>query len=232
MAHTANYQLLLASTSTMPGERFLAYLSEELNTLFGHTRTITFIPYARPSGMSWDSYTRHARQTLAALGYSVKGIHQWENPLDAIRESEAFFTGGGNTFALVHSLHGFGLMEALARRLAEGVPYLGCSAGTNIAGLSMQTTNDMPVVYPASFKTMGILPFNINKKEFYICAIYNDVNNPALIKRHLRNLKDNLSDYLLEYVSQNEDIKQDFLFNNITDEEMDNLFSFSTLSQF
>ena len=74
MAHTANYQLLLASTSTMPGERFLAYLSEELNTLFGHTRTITFIPYARPSGMSWDSYTRHARQTLAALGYSVKKI--------------------------------------------------------------------------------------------------------------------------------------------------------------
>ena len=162
MAHTANYQLLLASTSTMPGERFLAYLSEELNTLFGHTRTITFIPYARPSGMSWDSYTRHARQTLAALGYSVKGIHQWDNPLDAIQESEAFFTGGGNTFALVHSLHEFGLMEALARRLAEGTPYLGCSAGTNIAGLSMQTTNDMPVVYPASFKTMGILPFNIN----------------------------------------------------------------------
>jgi hypothetical protein len=81
--------------------------------------------------------------------------------------------------------------------------------------------------FDTSDQGIYILPFNINKKEFYICAIYNDVNNPALLKRHLRNLKANLSNYLLEYVSQNEDIKQDFLFNNITDEEMDNLFSFS-----
>ena len=72
-----------------------------------------------------------------------------------------------------------------------------------------------------------ILPFNINKKDFYICGIYDDVNNPALLKRNLRNLKNNLSNYLLEHCSQNEDIRQDFLFNNITDKEMDNLFSFS-----
>jgi dipeptidase E len=162
MASIPNYQLLLASTSTMPGERFLAYLSDEFPPLFGRAKTITFIPYARPSGMSWDSYTRHARQTLAPMGYNVRGIHQWDDPLIALQESEAFFTGGGNTFALVNSLHEYGLMEALAHRLAAGIPYLGCSAGTNIAGQNMQTTNDMPVVYPPSFETMGILPFNIN----------------------------------------------------------------------
>lgn len=86
---------------------------------------------------------------------------------------------------------------------------------------------DFRLSFDTSNKGIYILPFNINKKDFYICGIYSDVNNPALLKRNLRNLKENLSNYLLEYCSQNEDIRQDFLFNNITDEEMDNLFSFS-----
>ena len=86
---------------------------------------------------------------------------------------------------------------------------------------------DFRLSFDTSNQGIYILPFNINKKDFYICAIYDDVNNPALLKRHLRNLKDNLSDYLLECCSQNDDIKQDFLFDNITDEEMNNLFSFS-----
>lgn len=154
--------LILASTSTLFGGEYLAYLKDVLVEHFEGIKTLTFIPYARPSGISYDDYTARAFNFFKDLGIEAKGLHTFSNPIKAIEESEAFFTGGGNTFLLVKSLHEQGLMQPLKDKLLTGIPYLGCSAGTNIAGISMKTTNDMPIVYPSSFDTLGIVSFNIN----------------------------------------------------------------------
>lgn len=154
--------LLLASTSTLFGGEYLAYLKDALVEHFKGIRTITFIPYARPSGISHDDYTAKAATFFEGMGIEVKGLHTFSDPIKAIADSEAFFTGGGNTFLLVKALHEQHLMPRLKEKLLQGVPYLGCSAGTNIGGISMRTTNDMPIVYPPSFDTLGLVPFNIN----------------------------------------------------------------------
>ena len=154
--------LILASTSTLFGGEYLAYLKDVLVEHFKGIKTITFIPYARPSGISHDDYTAKADVFFKELGITVNGLHTYSDPIQAIADSEAFFTGGGNTFLLVKTLHEQGLMQPLKDKLLQGSPYLGCSAGTNIAGTSMQTTNDMPIVYPPSFTTLGLVPFNIN----------------------------------------------------------------------
>lgn len=154
--------LILASTSTLFGGEYLTYLKDVLVEHFNGVKAITFIPFARPLGISHYEYTTRAATFFKDLGIDVKGLHTFSDPVQAIRESEAFFTGGGNTFLLVKTLHEQGLMQPLKEKLLEGVPYLGCSAGTNIGGISMKTTNDMPIVYPPSFDTLGLVPFNIN----------------------------------------------------------------------
>ena len=154
--------ILAASTSTLYGEKYLSYLKEDLIKLFQHTDQVLFIPFARPSGMSHDSYTERAIPFFKSMGKRLIGIHQTDDPLTAIKEAKGIFTGGGNTFVLVDQLHRSGLMQPLREALLDGTPYLGTSAGSNICGPSMQTTNDMPIVYPPSFKTMGLIPFNIN----------------------------------------------------------------------
>ncbi len=90
------------------------------------------------------------------------GLHTFENPVQAINNAQGIFTGGGNTFLLVKQLYKNGGMSVLKNALLTGIPYLGCSAGSNITGLTMETTNDMPIVYPPSFQTLGMVPFNIN----------------------------------------------------------------------
>lgn len=153
---------LLASTSTLHGQHYLEYLLPELSSLFRDCKEIIFIPYARPGGISHNDYTSHAQKGLDKLPFRVKGLHEFQDPVKALRESEGVFTGGGNTFLLVEKLYRNNLMSVLKKNIKEGIPYLGTSAGTNIAGLTMQTTNDMPIIYPPSFQTLGIVPFNIN----------------------------------------------------------------------
>jgi dipeptidase E len=99
---------------------------------------------------------------FAKINITVKGIHEFEDPKIAIKNAEGIFTGGGNTFLLVSQLYKYNLMTFLAETIKDGTPYLGTSAGSNICGLTMQTTNDMPIIYPPSFQTLGLLPFNIN----------------------------------------------------------------------
>lgn len=154
--------LIVASTSTIHGSGYLEYLLPELHELFGNANEILFIPYARPGGISYDEYTSAAANVFAKLGIGVKGIHQFEDPKKAIDSAEGVFTGGGNTFVLVSKLYRQKLMQELRGAIFNGLPYLGTSAGSNICGVSMQTTNDMPIVYPPSFKTLGVVPFNIN----------------------------------------------------------------------
>lgn len=155
-------KIIIASTSTLHGGKYLDYLIPELKEHFTGCSSLLFIPYARPGGMSHDDYTKKAGEAFASLDIAVKGIHEFDDPAPAIAKAEAIFTGGGNTFLLVKQLHELGLMEKLAKTVENGTPYLGTSAGSNICGMTMQTTNDMPIVYPPSFKTLGLIPFNIN----------------------------------------------------------------------
>lgn len=154
--------VILASTSTLFGGNYLEYLKDELITLFAGIDEIIFIPFARPGGISHEEYTIKARDFFAQLNISVKGLHEFDNPVSAINESNGYFTGGGNNFLLVKTLHDLGLMTHLSDNIRKGKPYLGCSAGSNIGGLNMKTTNDMPIVYPSSFECMGLVPFNLN----------------------------------------------------------------------
>ncbi len=155
-------KLLLASTSTLFGESYLDYLLKELESFFATTDTITFIPYARPSGITHDAYTATVQKAFSKINKKVIGLHSYNNPIKGITEAKAIFTGGGNTFMLVHQLYEQNLMQILKEKIETGTPYLGTSAGSNIAGISMQNTNDMPIVYPKSFKTLGLVNFNIN----------------------------------------------------------------------
>ena len=154
--------LVVASSSTLYGQSYLEYLLPTLQELFGSRKKILFIPFARPGGISHDDYTAIAQKALGKINAVVRGIHTFSNPKKAIQQSQGFFTGGGNTFLLVKQLHDLNLMDVLATKIKTGTPYLGTSAGSNICGLNMKTTNDMPIVYPKSFNTLGILPFNIN----------------------------------------------------------------------
>lgn len=153
---------LLASTSTLHGQDYLDYLLPELSNFYSSCKELIFIPYARPGGISHDEYTHKVRQALKNLPLEVKGLHEFSDPVEAIKNAEGIFTGGGNTFLLVEKLYRHKVMSPLREAVKNGTPYLGTSAGTNIAGLTMQTTNDMPIIYPPSFQTLGIIPFNIN----------------------------------------------------------------------
>ncbi len=154
--------LIIASTSTVHGSGYLEYLLDELALFFKDANTIVFIPYARPSGISHEDYTMKAREAFKKIDKNVMGIHEFENPIEDIQNAEAIFTGGGNTFVLLYQLYKNNLLEPLKKSVLKGTPYLGTSAGSNICGLTINTTNDMPIVYPPSFKALSFMPFNIN----------------------------------------------------------------------
>jgi dipeptidase E len=153
---------IIASTSTLYDGEYLDYLLPELQLHFKDCKTLLFIPFARPGGISHDEYTSKAAVAFAKINIELKGIHTFENQKEAIQNAEGFFTGGGNTFLLVTQLYKNDLMNILAETVKKGTPYLGTSAGSNICGLTMQTTNDMPIIYPPSFQTLGLIPFNLN----------------------------------------------------------------------
>jgi dipeptidase E len=155
-------KIIIASTSTLHSGSYLDYLLPTLKDHFSGIKTLLFIPFARPSGISHDEYTTKVGEAFAKINISVKGIHEFENPITALEKAEGIFTGGGNTFLLVTQLYKKGIIETLEKVVKNGTPYLGTSAGSNICGLTMGTTNDMPIVYPPSFTTLGFVPFNIN----------------------------------------------------------------------
>jgi dipeptidase E len=154
--------IIIASTSTLHEGSYLEYLLPTLEVHFKNCKNILFIPFARPGGISHNDYTEKVAQAFATINISVKGIHEFENPEIAIKNAEGIFTGGGNTFLLVTQLYQKNIIQLLSETVKNGTPYLGTSAGSNICGLSMQTTNDMPIVYPPSFQTLGLIPFNLN----------------------------------------------------------------------
>ncbi len=155
-------KLIIASTSTIHGSGYLEYILPTLSAHFKNVKTLLFIPYASPSGISYDDYTAKAKAAFSTIGINVKGIHEFKNPKEAILNAEAIFTGGGNTFELVNQLYKQDIFDVLKEVVENGTPYLGTSAGSNICGVNMMNTNDMPIVYPPSFKTLEFIPFNIN----------------------------------------------------------------------
>lgn len=156
--------MIVASTSTIHGSGFLEYLMPEIldSCVAQNIIEILFIPYARPGGISHENYTLKVAKALQPHSISVKGIHTYNDPVEAIKTTQAIYTGGGNTFQLVKTLHDLELMMPLRKAIYDGVLYIGTSAGSNICGLNMRTTNDMPIVQPSSFKTTGALGYNIN----------------------------------------------------------------------
>jgi len=155
-------KVIIASTSTVFGGIYLDYLLPVLKEHFKGISNLVFIPFARPGGINHDEYTEKVKPFFKQLNIEVKGIHQFENPIEAIQNAEAIFTGGGNTFVLVDMLYKYNLLDAIQKAVENGTPYLGTSAGSNICGLTMNTTNDMPIVYPPSFRTLGLVSFNLN----------------------------------------------------------------------
>lgn len=154
--------ILLASTSTIYGSAYLEYILPELEVFFIDIKEILFIPYARPSGITYDEYTNIAKNAFNKINISIKGIHQFKNAKEAIKNAQAIFVGGGNTFELVNQIYKHNILIDIETAVYKGVKYFGTSAGTNICGPTMKTTNDMPIVYPPSFNTLGLVPFNIN----------------------------------------------------------------------
>ena len=154
--------IIIASTSTLHGGDYLDYLLPELQSFFSNVKELLFIPYARPSGISHEDYTKKVSEAFTKINISVKGIHEFENPIEAVEKAQGIFTGGGNTFLLVSQLYKNNVIDTIEKVVKNGTPYLGTSAGSNICGLTMSTTNDMPIVYPSSFDCMDLVPFNIN----------------------------------------------------------------------
>ena len=155
-------KLLVASTSTLHNGEFLDYLLPQLELFFANCTTLIFIPYAQPSGISLDEYTHKVSTAFAKINKKIIGLHTFENPIEAIENAEGFFTGGGNTFLLLDQLYKKNVIQSLKKAIESGTPYLGTSAGSNILGATIQTTNDMPIIYPPSFDAIGALTFNLN----------------------------------------------------------------------
>ena len=155
-------QILIASTSTVHGSGFLDYLLDALEIHFRNVETILFIPFARPGGISHEAYTDIVQLDFSKIGKTVKGLHEFKNPIEAVKNAKGIFTGGGNTFVLVDQLYKMDLMKDLKYAIESGTPYVGTSAGSNICGLTIGTSNDMPIAYPKSFQTLGVVLFNIN----------------------------------------------------------------------
>jgi len=155
-------RLFLASTSTVFGKPYLEYCSEALQEFFYGVKNLLFVPYARPGGISHDEYTRIAADRFQKLAISTQGIHTYSDPLEAVKDAEAIFIGGGNTFVLVNQIYRYKLHQAIREAVSNGCRYMGTSAGTNVAGLTINTTNDMPIVYPPGFEALGLVNYNFN----------------------------------------------------------------------
>lgn len=155
-------KLIIASTSTIHGSGFLEYLQPHLEKHFESITNLLFIPYARPGGISHSAYTDIVSDALSGLPFTVQGIHEFDDPIKAIKDAEAIYVGGGNTFVLMDQLIGSDLIDALKAKVKAGTPYLGTSAGSNIVGPNVKTTNDMPIVHPETLDALDLVPFNIN----------------------------------------------------------------------
>ena len=155
-------RLLLISNSTMAGEAYLDYPKENIKNFLGEKPIkALFIPYAGVT-LSFDTYEEKVKNRFNEIGHDIVSIHHFEDPIQAVNDAEAIVVGGGNTFNLAKMMQEKGLITAIKKRVEQGAPYIGWSAGSNMACPSIRTTNDMPIVEPLSFNVLNLVPFQIN----------------------------------------------------------------------
>jgi dipeptidase E len=152
-------RLLLISTSTTHGTGYLDHCADQIQDLLGGLKRILFVPYAL---RDHDGYTAKARERYSRMGVELTSVHEAEDPVAAVRAADALFIGGGNTFRLLARLYEKELLEPIRERVHAGMPYVGTSAGSNVACVTIRTTNDMPIVQPPSFDALNLVPFNLN----------------------------------------------------------------------
>lgn len=152
-------QSLLISNSTLYGSGYLDHAASEIGDFLGDVKRVLFVPFAL---YDRDEYATTAQQRFTRMGYQLASIHTAKDPVQALKDTDALFIGGGNTFRLLKALYDFDLLEPIRRRVAEGMPYIGSSAGSNVAAPTIKTTNDMPIVQPPSFDALGLVWFQIN----------------------------------------------------------------------
>jgi dipeptidase E len=154
-------RLLLLSNSTNPGETFLSYPSSAIQSFLGQgIKNVLFVPYAAVD-ISLDEYFYKVQQRFNDFGYQMVSIHHGD-PVQRVSEAEAIVVGGGNSFALLHRIYESNVRELIRERVSNGVPYIGWSAGSNLACPTIKTTNDMPIIMPEKFDALQLFPFQIN----------------------------------------------------------------------
>jgi dipeptidase E len=152
--------LLLISNSTLHGSEYLDHAAAEIRDFLGApARGVLFVPYAL---YDRDAYAEKARERFARIDCELISLHRAASPQQAVATAEAVFIGGGNTFRLLKALYDLDVLDSIRTRVAEGMPYIGSSAGSNVAAPTIMTTNDMPIVEPPSFKALGLVRFQIN----------------------------------------------------------------------
>lgn len=152
-------RVLLISNSTLYGSGYLDHAATEILDFLGNVKRVLFVPYAL---YDRDAYASQAQKRFEKMGFDLSSIHKASDPKQAIDDAEALFIGGGNTFRLLKALYDFDLIERIRMRVAAGMPYVGSSAGSNVAGPTIKTTKDMPIVQPPSFDALGLVPFQIS----------------------------------------------------------------------
>lgn len=181
-------RLLLISNSTLYGSGYLDHAAVEIVDFLGAAKRILFIPFALANH---DAYAAQARARFAKMGVTLDSLHEATNRREAVSHAEALFVGGGNTFRLLKSLYDFDLLRLIKERVAGGMPYIGSSAGSNVAAPTIRTTNDMPIVEPPSLAALGLMNFQIN--PHYL--------DPDPSSRHMGETRE---ERLLQFLEENE----------------------------
>lgn len=152
-------RILVISNSTLYGGGFLDHAEAEIRDFLGNTGRVLFMPFAL---FDHDAYAAKARSRFKAMGYELDSIHEAADKPQAVNDAAAIFIGGGNTFRLLKALYDFQILTLIRERVERGMPYVGSSAGSNVAGPTIKTTNDMPIVEPPSFQALSLVSFQIN----------------------------------------------------------------------
>ncbi len=190
--------LLLISNSTNYGEAYLGWPMAEIE-LFVKNKNITealFIPYAGVS-VSYDDYEQKVAKAFNRINVKITSIHHAKDTIKAVSDAKCIIVGGGNTFHLVHQMHHLGIMSAISEKAKSGTPYIGWSAGANVASPTLRTTNDMPIIMPKSFDCLNIVPFQINPH-------YLDAN--PVIDNMIKHGGETREDRINEFLAINKDV--------------------------
>ncbi|MEQ8517409.1 MAG: dipeptidase PepE [Cytophagales bacterium] len=154
-------RLLLLSNSSLPDQNYLEFALDTISDFMGETKDAIFIPFAGVT-FSYDEYEDKVNEALNKIGIVVQSIHHFDDPIKAIREANGIIVGGGNTFRLLERCYHFNILQEISNKVTDGCPYIGWSAGSNLAGPTICTTNDMPIIEPPKFEALNLINYQIN----------------------------------------------------------------------